>query len=185
MYSESRAALLVSSRSALEVRSMMERLFGDKRYEPFSSTLPKGYPAGAWEWIGLAIDSNAEKQTTAIIPSNVSQVFTIALWTAKQYADLSFSAWQHLRDLPPVLKYYASGRPQWRVGDDEDLEVGWKIPTALPVGVQPPETLGLPVTPGAIESFLERPVLPYDAFRGAGGSTWTRLGFIDRRSPLA
>jgi hypothetical protein len=181
----SRAAILFRDRSPAELQETLRETLTARRYSSSAAALPRGYAAYVGEWLGFVLTRSDDLRTGVMIPEDISQVFTIALWLTEHNPALSFCAWRCLQGMEPVLKYYADGKPQFRHGPDRDLEVMWSIPTELPVDIVSPEELGLPGRTDDVEQSIGSALEPYHHQIRVLGSQDQSIGFLDRRSPLA
>ena len=181
----SRAAMILPGMSPQEVEELLKTTLKSRRYDLTNTRPPRGYPTYLGEWLGFAIYENTNTSLSVVVPQDVSHVFTVSLWIAEENPDLVFCAWQKLKALPPVLKYYADGRPQFRDGPDRDLEVTWKVPTHMPTSIAPPEDMKLPATAHEVEALLGGTLKSYESLTQEPGLHLRTLGFLDRKSPLA
>jgi hypothetical protein len=181
----SRAAILFRDSPPAELEKILRNTLAARRYMHSSEPLPRGYATYVGEWLGFVLTRSDDLRIGVIIPEDISQVFTIALWLAEHEPSLAFCAWRCLQGMDPVLKYYASGKPQLRLGPDRDLEVMWSIPTELPVDIVSPEELGLPGRVDVVEESIGSALEPYKHQIRVLGSQDQSIGFLDRRSPLA
>jgi len=181
----SRAAILFSDTSPGELEELVKNVLLAKKYTSTKDTVPRGYPAYVGEWLGFVVTRSDDLRVTVLVPEDISQVFTIALWIAEHSPDLAFCAWRGLQGMDPVLKFYAQGRPQFRDGPDRDLEVMWSIPAELPTNMITPSEIGLPSTATQVQEAIGTALEPYSAQVRTLGSQDIRTAFLDRKSPLA
>mgnify|MGYP001452206540 CR=1 FL=1 len=181
----SRAAIILPGISLTEAEEVLTNALKSRRYNRVKTPPPRGYPTYLGEWLGFAVYTDTNNSLTVVVPHDVSQVFTVALWIAEASPSLVFCAWRKLQALPPVLKYYAQGRPQFRDGPDRDLEVTWSIPTHLPANIASPEDMKLPATAHEVDALLGGVLNSYQTLTQEPGLDLRTIGFLDRKSPLA
>lgn len=184
----SRAAIMIPSTSVAGMADLLTRVLSQRRYEARAEVLPPQSMTYAGEWLAYRLHELtgtglAGSRLGLIVPDDRAHLFTDALWIAEAEPGLSFLAWQQMKGMQPVLKYYAQGRPQWRSGNDPDHEVTWAIPTSLPVDIQPPETHQLPTNAAEFETSGGYLLAPF-AHPIACEPCPRLMYFLDRRSPL-
>ena len=181
----SRAAILFAGMPPVDLSSLLTGVLSSRRYTLTTETIPRGYPAYLGEWLGFVLTQSPNGTMSIIVPEDVSHVFTTALWIAESLPDQHFCAWQQLQGLKPVLKYYAKGRPQLRDGIDRDLEITWTLPQALPSDIRPPSEINLPSRATDVERLVGAPIETYRSLVQTPGTGDLKIGFLDRKSPLA
>ena len=180
----SRAAIIFPENQSIRILSWLDETLRSKRYKPWSDPIPSGYLLRPLEWLGFVITRSDHHQWGVLVQKDVSQIFQLALWLSTQYPDLQFLAWRRLRGLEGVLKYYAKGQPQLKVGDDNDLELTWHVPTTLPVNVPSPTDVGLTIDPTELEDCCGTALRPYDSQIQQPVASATRASYIRRDSVL-
>ena len=181
----SRAAILIPGFVPAELESLLADVLSARRYTAWDEPLPRGYAAYVGERLAFILTRSDDLGHGIIVPEDISHVFTTALWMAEEAPNLAFVAWRALQGMPPVMKFYALGRPQLKVGPDRDLEVMWNIPSTLPIDIVSPTEAGLPDSPDAIEKVGGSALAPYREQTSYVGPNDRSVAFLDRRSPLA
>lgn len=168
-------------------------LFGQalgRRYMATDKTPPAGFPLEQDEWIGgmlsaLPAGTIASEQAALFILEDCSAVFRLAFDFAESHPTLPFLAWRRFRGLPPVLKAYAGGVPVYKNGKDDDLEVGWPIPTDPNEALFTYQDTGLPIRADALDDRLGPALRDYASALASPRSGEQRVAWIRRDSSLA
>ncbi|MCB9728410.1 MAG: hypothetical protein H6744_04210 [Deltaproteobacteria bacterium] len=175
------AAVLVAGQDASATATALARAMEANGYARHDAPLPAGYPAARGEWLGVALVM--EGGLTALVPSHVDEVFRLACWLSAQPGVGWLAAVRRYRGLAPTMKLFCGGVPRWRDGQDPDHEVDWPVPTARPVDVPEPASLGLPETASAALQRLGPALAPWRTLTSRDDAP--RTGWLQRRSPLA
>lgn len=178
------SALLVADVDVDEAVRRLDLALKARRLARWDRSLPGGYPAERFEWLGFEVREVPGLAAVAIAPHAPGDVFEIACWCSEAWPEELLVAYQRLRGGRPVAKFLVAGAPRWKDGEDADHEVGWHVPKAPPAETRLPPRRGLPDSAAAAEELLE-PVLrpfPRNLVPAAGGRV---VSYVDRRSPLA
>ncbi|PIE18185.1 MAG: hypothetical protein CSA66_05025 [Proteobacteria bacterium] len=180
--SPSVAAILIAGLSVDEAIGRLDEALRLQRCQRHDTPPPRGYPAGALEWVGFAVVPLPEPSGVAILPSAVGHAFDLARWVSAASPDQLVIAWRRLRGEAPVAKFLSEGVPRWKDGDDPDHEVHWRVPSHPPAETPLPPTHGLPATAAECSAAV-RPLIR--RFADPPGPHDRVVGYIERRSPLA
>ncbi len=180
----SRAAILATlSPGAPTLGELLTDTLHARRYEQHGSPLPRGYRPAEREWLAFELRSTEDGRWAVLACEHVGLVFEVALWLATRHPTHPLVAWRHLWGATPVVKIYGNGAPIYRVGDDDDRELGWRLPPRPPADRPSAADLGLPGTPAAVLDAAGAALAPYPR-RGAP-PRGEPLAFLRRDSPLA
>lgn len=180
----SRAAIIApTSQDGPGFGELLAEMLTARRYEPYDTPLPRGYRPAEREWLAFDLRGTSDGRLGVLACEHVGLVFEVALWLAKRDATRGMVAWRHLRGGAPVVKIYGGGGPIYRVGPDDDRELGWRLPPRPPADRPSAHDLGLPGTPWAVLEAAGEVLAPYPR-RGAPFQG-TPLSFLRRDSPLA
>lgn len=177
----SAGAILVPGHAEDELEELLDEALRRKGYRRRDERPPPAYALARDEWLG-AVLTRARRPGTAreplgvVLLSDVGAVFRVARWLSEARPELPLGVWQRLRGASPTLKLLQHGRPQWKDGEDPDLEVDHPVPREPPAGILRAEQAGLPPTAGDVagelgdalrahEEAVARPEL-HERFRG-------------------
>jgi hypothetical protein len=126
---ETRAVLLSKAEPARVAQALTRALASMGFVEPGAS-IPKNYPVRPHEVLRFAWQKAGAWWT--FVPSDLSLVFKVGLKVSAMLPGETVLAVQRAMDGAMTLKAYRDGRPAFKLGDDEDLEVAYRIMNANP-----------------------------------------------------
>ena len=173
------------NRTEPALREALAATLEGRGYAPTSVAVPRGYEPHVDERIAFALRGLPEAAGVVAVPETTEGVFRYARWLSATLPEQPLAGWQRLFGLAPVVKYFLDGRPQWRDGTDDDLEVDWEVPTQRPAGLFHPAAVGLPTSAAAAEALVEAAARPYAVTARDPGEGELLVAWIDRRSRLA
>jgi len=141
MLHRSDAAILTAENNTSAIAMALDRVMKSERYREQEAPTPQGYPFALDEQITLELGSAGH---LTIIRTPVDSVFRIAQWWSVEEPTRPLAAVRRYMHSEPCLKYFAEGRPIWRLGDDPDYEVDYDVPTRRPFDAFDPSDVGLP-----------------------------------------
>lgn len=179
------AAIYFADATVDEALGLLDQAMKARRFGRYDEALPTGYHAGQREWIGVLTRAVPEAAAGAVlIPSDPGLVFDLAVWLSDAAPRRFFLAWRRYKGVPAVVKYFLRGQPQWKDGEDRDLEVHFNVPKKPSADLVVPEDVDLPpdlATTTRVLDPLTRP-FPKNRARFPGERI---VGYLHRTSPLA
>lgn len=128
------------------------------------------------KWLPNTPSKGPEDSFTLVLVAQVGHLFQHALEWASFWPEEHFLAWKALAELPPVLKVYGDGKPQWKDGEDQDLELFYELPKAPPLEFSPSKPFPFPIEKKTFIPLFQELTSSIQA------ESWRH--YIHRRSPL-
>jgi hypothetical protein len=180
----SASAILVPANDTAELVDAVVRGFKSRGFIQWPDPLSPGYPLRRDEWIEVGISVGRWEGLGLILPSSVDAAFRIAVCMSASLGTTPLVALRRFMGLAPVMKLYVDGKPRWRDGEDDDLEVKYSVVTHLPADVEPPENSGLPASAGAMEALLGDDLCAHKKARSNPDSGFEWHAFLSGKSQL-
>jgi hypothetical protein len=180
----SRAAVALAAAHPKHLEALLEEVLPRHGYRRHVAPLPRGYRPADGEWLGLVLTRSDDLRMGLLIPEDLSAVFQLALWITGARPDLYFLAWRRYRGMAPVMKVYADGQPQYRDGDDDDVELTWNLPRQPGLNLVTPAEAGLPADALALEEAAGSGLAPYPEQLGRLGPEDRTVAWLHKSSPL-
>jgi len=180
----STSAILVPANDSAAWLALVEEAFAAHGFERSDAPLPTGYRPRRDERLELGLGWGQWEGSGLLIPSDVDAVFRIALWLSESAGSTPLVALRRYMGLPPVIKLYIDGKPRWKDGVDDDLEVSFPVVTHRPLDLQGPEESGLPASAVAMERALSS-LLDDKQARRSPRSRLEWRAYLSRKSRLA
>ena len=184
MIKPSASAILVPATDTVELVEDVVRGFKSRGFIQWPDSLPPGYPLRRDEWIEVGISVGRREGLGLILPSSVDAIFRIAVCMSASLGTTPLVALRHFMGLPPVMKLFVSGKPCWKDGEDDDLEVKYSVVTHLPADVAAPEDSGLPASAAAMEALLGDELCTHKKARSNPDSGLEWHAFLSGKSQL-
>lgn len=154
-------------------------------YRRFDRPLPSWHRPHAEEWLGYVITRSDDLRLAVAIPEHQGLAFQTAMWLSEDRPGSQLVAYRYQRGLDRCLKYYAGGKPQYKRGEDPDLEVAWNVPQTPAFDIVTADEAGLPGTPdGFVETLGAALLLSYQEQVQRHGPEDLVVSFLHRDSPL-
>lgn len=151
-------------------------------YRPYDGDIPSWHRAADDEWLGFI--GTQIGPLAVLLPEHQGWAFRVAYAAAVSQPEAGWVAYRRELGMSSCFKYFALGAPQFKHGDDPDLEVEWNIAPGLAVDVPTPIELGLPETAEALEGALGNALRPYAAHRKGLQADDRCFGVLHRSSAL-
>ncbi len=123
-------AVLLSKVEPARAAPAMQRAMAPLGFVAPAASIPKGYPVRPHEVLRFAWQRAGA--WWALVPSDLSLIFKSALKLSAALPGESVLAVQRALDGAVTLKAYRDGRPAFKLGEDEDLEVAFRIMSGNP-----------------------------------------------------
>jgi len=181
----SASAILVPAGALAPLAAAVRRGFEARGFEQWPDPLPPGYPLRRDEWLEVGLSVGRWDGLGLILPSSVDAVFRIAVCMSASMGSTPLVALRRFMGLPPVMKLYLGGKPRWKDGADDDLEVKYSVVTHRPADAEAPEDHGLPAGAVEMEALLGEALRTYKKARSNPDSGLEWHAFLSRKSRLA
>lgn len=181
----SASAILVPTGDIELAVGLVEHAFRSRGFHLWSKPIPTGYPLRRDEYFDFGIGGKSLDKVCMILPSDVESVFRVAVVLSSALgSDTPLVAFRRFMGMEPVMKFFVGGRPRWRDGADEDLEVKFTVPTVRPEGFDTPEEHGLPGSAVEMEAVLGHELRRYEALRRDPNAGLEWRAFLSKKSKL-
>ena len=154
-------------------------------YRRYDRALPDWHRPHAEEWLGYVVTRSDDLRLAVAIPEHQGLAFQTALWLSEERPNAQLVAYRYQRGMHSCLKYYAGGKPQYKKGEDPDLEVAWNVPREPSFDIVTADEAGLPGTRrGFVEKVGAALLLSFEEQVAAHGPEDLVVSFLHRDSPL-
>lgn len=146
---------------------------------------PRGYEPIPGEWLGFVATAAREAKVALLLAEDLGWIFHAAVLVSRAMPEQPFLAWRRFLGASPVMKFMLGGKPQWKDGEDADLEVSWPVPHEPPLGIVAAESLGLPGRAGDVAGDFESVLRSYGEAVAHPLPHEVALGWVRKTSRLA
>jgi|GEM_PF-2445589 len=149
----SRAAIAALTSPQLLV-AWLDQALRPQRYRRYDKHVPGWHSPADDEWLGFVVTRSDDLQLAVAVPEHQGLVFQVAYWLSVAHPESQLVGYRYQRGLDSCLKYYAGGKPQYKLGEDPDHEVAWHVPRQPGIDIVTAEEAGLPGTQKDLENTL-------------------------------
>lgn len=153
MVDHSDAAIITLADPSSPTAEALRRVMVRRRYSEQETPVPDEIPLALDEQINFELGTTGGLMA---IRTPVDAVFRVASWWSNEFPERPLAAVRRYMHSDPCVKYFADGRPIWRLGSDRDHEVDFDVPTRRPFDAFDPDEVGLPASPAAAARLMER-----------------------------
>ncbi len=157
----STAALILPGFDVPRAVQAVDAALRAKGYTRRDAPPPRGYHPEPGEWVGFVATAPREAEAALLLAEDLQTIFTVAVLVSRAMPEQPFLAWRRFMGANPVMKLFLAGKPQWKDGEDADLEVPWDVPYEPPMGIVGAEALGLPGRAGDLAGDFESVLRSY------------------------